>query len=95
MAVVDPDEVVEVTVIQKWVSVHVIHDNVEDSEGDQTVDGECYPLWSDEGPHLFGCCLRGFCTAILRSASSSIIQPPDNRGRIDERVYLEVHREAQ
>jgi len=53
MSVVDPNEMVEVAVLQERVAVHDVHDDVECREGDEAVDGEGDPLGSEEGQDLF------------------------------------------
>lgn len=97
MAVVDASKMMEEDVLQEGGIVEVIHEEVQEGEGNEGGEGEDDAGGSDEVDHLGDD--TGIASIVLRCAAAAAItfpiQPPKNRHPVDKRINLEMHTQTQ
>jgi len=95
VAVVRTSQMVKVTVLEEWPSVNLVHKQVQARKRKETVECEIYSHGIEKVARSLEQGSRWLLSDICPCCDLRIIEEPDNRGCVDERVDFEVHCEPE
>ncbi len=95
MSVIDTGQMVEIAVLEEWPSVHVVHEKVQTRKCKETVECKIYPRRMEKVAQFIKERGGRFGLRFSFHASLGVIEEPNDRSCVDERVYFEVYRESE